>query len=236
MSGAARETVNIVLIGGGVHAVVVADCVACAGGANIAGYCDAAGHDATHMERIGVPWLGEDGEIAALVRNGRAQAAILGMAGLEHRAVRVRVAERLTEAVPLWWTAVHPRSVVAESATVGAGTAVLAGAVINALARIGSHCVINTSAAVEHHCTVEDFAVVSPRVTLCGGVRVGRSAFLGAGAVVLGGLSVGAGSTVGAGAVVLHDVPAGATVVGNPARPIRRRSSLPYGQVALVER
>jgi UDP-2-acetamido-3-amino-2,3-dideoxy-glucuronate N-acetyltransferase len=43
-------------------------------------------------------------------------------------------------------------------------------------------------------------------------------ASIGSGAVVLGGVRIGAGALVGAGAVVTRDVPAGATVMGNPAR------------------
>lgn len=43
-------------------------------------------------------------------------------------------------------------------------------------------------------------------------------ASIGAGAVILPGIRIGAGAAVGAGAVVTKDVPAGATVVGNPAR------------------
>jgi UDP-2-acetamido-3-amino-2,3-dideoxy-glucuronate N-acetyltransferase len=42
---------------------------------------------------------------------------------------------------------------------------------------------------------------------------------IGAGAVITPGLRIGAGATIGAGAVVTKDVPAGATVMGNPARP-----------------
>jgi acetyltransferase-like isoleucine patch superfamily enzyme len=43
-------------------------------------------------------------------------------------------------------------------------------------------------------------------------------ASLGSGAVILGGIRIGARALVGAGAVVTHDVPAGATVMGVPAR------------------
>jgi len=48
-----------------------------------------------------------------------------------------------------------------------------------------------------------------------------RGASIGAGAVVLPGIRIGAGAVVGAGSVVTRDVPAGSTVVGNPARIIK---------------
>jgi UDP-2-acetamido-3-amino-2,3-dideoxy-glucuronate N-acetyltransferase len=51
-------------------------------------------------------------------------------------------------------------------------------------------------------------------------VLVRRRAALGSGAVILGGVEIGASATVGAGAVVVRDVPADAVVVGNPARQI----------------
>lgn len=47
-------------------------------------------------------------------------------------------------------------------------------------------------------------------------------ASIGSGATILGGLRIGREATVGAGAVVTKDVPAGATVAGNPA------TALPY--------
>ncbi len=45
---------------------------------------------------------------------------------------------------------------------------------------------------------------------------------VGAGAIVLGALEIGDDAVIGAGAVVVSDVPAGATVVGNPARILPR--------------
>ena len=50
---------------------------------------------------------------------------------------------------------------------------------------------------------------------------IGDNVFIGAGARVLGGICVGDGAVIGANAVVLDDVPAGATVVGVPARLVR---------------
>jgi UDP-2-acetamido-3-amino-2,3-dideoxy-glucuronate N-acetyltransferase len=47
-------------------------------------------------------------------------------------------------------------------------------------------------------------------------------ASIGSGATILGGVRIGHEALVGAGAVVTHDIEPGATVVGNPARPLAR--------------
>lgn len=67
--------------------------------------------------------------------------------------------------------------------------------------------------------------VIAPFVTI--GLRAGdlrgatieEGVNIGTGAKVIGRVRVGAGATIGANAVVVTDVPAGATVVGAPARP-----------------
>ncbi|MEI2384332.1 sugar O-acetyltransferase [Breoghania sp. JC706] len=51
-------------------------------------------------------------------------------------------------------------------------------------------------------------------------VRIGRNVWIGGGAIILPGVTVGDDAIIGAGAVVTRDVPAGVTVVGNPARPV----------------
>ena len=51
-------------------------------------------------------------------------------------------------------------------------------------------------------------------------VDIGSDVWIGGGAVILPGVSIGDGAIVGAGSVVTGDVGEGATVVGNPARPL----------------
>ncbi len=56
-------------------------------------------------------------------------------------------------------------------------------------------------------------------------VCIGRNVWIGGGATLLPGISVADDAVLGAGAVVTRDVPPGATVAGNPARPIVRLDS-----------
>ncbi len=113
---------------------------------------------------------------------------------------------------------IHPDAVVAESVTVGAGTAVMAGAVINPYVKIGKGCIINTCSSVDHDCNISDFVHVSVGAHVAGTVNIGNDTWIGAGATVSNNVKICSDCIIGAGAVVVKNTDKAGTYIGVPAK------------------
>jgi len=117
--------------------------------------------------------------------------------------------------------AIHPTAIISSNSIIEEGTVIMASAVINTGSKIGKHVIINSGALIEHDCIIEDFAHVSPKAALAGNVIVGEGAQVGINSSVRQGIKIGKWAIVGAGAVIVKDVPDYAVVVGNPGKIIK---------------
>jgi sugar O-acyltransferase (sialic acid O-acetyltransferase NeuD family) len=210
---------RVVGLGAGGHAAVVVDILRL-GGHDIVGLLDP-DRNLADARVEGVLVLGGDESLAGM-RDRGVRAFFVGVGSTGNAAARRRLFALGRDAGLEPLTAVHPAAVVADSATLGAGVTVMAGAIINPRVRLGENVIVNTGAIVEHDCVVGNHCHVAPGAVLGGGVRMAEAAHVGIGAVVREQCRIGPGAVVGAGAVVLTDVPASVTVVGVPARVLSR--------------
>jgi sugar O-acyltransferase (sialic acid O-acetyltransferase NeuD family) len=118
----------------------------------------------------------------------------------------------------------HPSAVVAVSAEVGKGAAILAGSHVGPGSRVGDFCILNTGSSIDHDCTMHDFASIAPGAFTGGRVEIGECSAIGVGASISDRISIGRHAVIGTGAVVVRNIPEFVVAYGNPARVTRSRS------------
>lgn len=169
---------------------------------------------ALHPKPLPAPLLGNSQQ--ALVAHPDAHCII----AVGNSQARRSIAARLLQQHPglRFATLVHPRAWVATGSSVGQGSVVFAGALINVDTALGAHNSVNLACTISHDCHLGDYVSLGPGVHMAGAVTLGEAVDVGTGACFRPRVSVGANAVIGAGAAVVSDLPGNSTAVGVPAR------------------
>ncbi|EZQ06671.1 NeuD/PglB/VioB family sugar acetyltransferase [Acinetobacter sp. Ver3] len=142
--------------------------------------------------------------------------------------VREKISMQLEQDAIELWSVQADNVVLMDQVEIAEGAALSPFVSITSNIKIGKCFHANLYSYVEHDCVIGDFVTFAPGVKCNGNIHIEDHAYIGTGAVIKQGtpdqpLVIGRGAIVGMGAVVTKSVPAGVTVVGNPARILEKK-------------
>ena len=204
---------KLILIGAGGHAESVADSID-TDQYELVGFIDS-NKTGSHM---GLPILGKE---ITVIQNYQSFVYFVSIGDVGYREFWYNRLVNLN--LPII-NIIDKTALVSSSASIGVGNFIGKLAIINAGATVGNNNVINTKALIEHECRIGNHTHLSTNSTINGDVVVEDSVLFGSTAVCNGQLTIGHHAVVGSGSVVIKDVEPWTTVVGAPARIVKRRN------------
>lgn len=192
---------DIILIGAGGHAHSCIDVIEQQGKYHIAGLVGMP-HE-VHDKHLGYEVIATDDDLPQLVKEYGYVLISLGQ--ILSPGSRIRLYQQVIKRGFQLPFIVAPTAYVSRHATLGVGTIVMHGAVVNAGVRVGDNCIINNRALLEHDTTVEDHCHISTGAILNGGVTIGAGSFVGSGTVIKEGVIIGKDCVIGMGLSVRHN-------------------------------
>lgn len=207
---------DVVIIGAGGHAKVIADIIIKSGD-NLLGFLD-------DNKEIGTVIIKNTdytviGKIEDCIKVYENESNVSFIIGIGSNQIRKMIAEKYNNLN--YYTAIHPSAQIAMDVEIEEGTTIMANSCINTSAKIGKHCIINTASIVEHDNKISDYVHLSPNVTSCGTVTVGELTHIGAGTTIKNNIDISDNCIIGAGAVVVKDIEEKGTYIGVPAKKIK---------------
>ena len=193
---------ELILMGGGGHCRSAIDVIEAEGSLRIMGVLEDPAFEGSEV--MGYPILGTDDALADLVGPGVGVLVTIGQIRTSKTRERAfAVAKKAGASLPV---IVSPNAYWSRHATVGAGTMVMHGAVVNAACVVGENCIVNSMALLEHDVSIGDHTHIATGARVNGGVKIGPRCFIGSGAVLHNDIEIGEGAVIPAGTVVRSSV------------------------------
>lgn len=211
---------KIILVGAGGHCKVIIDIIKSVGKYDIIGVTDTTYRGEKLV--LDIPIIGDDNILKSLYNDG-VKNAFVCIGALQNIRLRDKIYNELKDIgfnIPVL---IHKNAIVSSYASIGFGTCVMPGAIINPGVSIEENCIINTGVVIEHDCKIQRNTHISPKACIAGGVKVGHDTHVGMGSCIIQALHIGNNVIIGAGAVVINNVPDNVVAVGVPSKIIKRR-------------
>ena len=131
---------------------------------------------------------------------------------------RANLFKKLSESDIKMTCLIDTTAIISPSAKIHTGSIICEYATIHTGVTLGYNTLIQPFCDIGHDIKVGNHTVLSPYCVPGGGTVLGDRVFVGLHSAIKESLSIGDDAVIGMGSVVFRDVPAGLTVIGNPAR------------------
>lgn len=193
---------KILILGNGGHAKSVIDVLEQENKYEIVACVEKKGVDYDNNE---YPILEKEDDLQRLFERGITNVA-MGIGYLGKSSLREELYFKLKKIGFQFPCIISSTALIGNHVTIGEGSYIGKGAVINAYSEIGKMCIINTGAIVEHECKIEDYSHVAVGSVLCGSVKVGKASFIGANSTVIQDVAIGQNCIIGAGTLIRKNI------------------------------
>ena len=179
---------------------------------NILGFIDC---DKTRTD-LKYPILGNDDW---LLKQTRELAVVIAVGS---PTLKKRLYEMYSESSFLYFPTIVSKHALVGACAIGKGCIICNDCTLTVDVNLGDFVTVNIGTTICHESLIGDFTTIAPGVNVSGNVNIGRMCDIGVGSKIIQNISIGNEAIIGAGTVVIRDVDKECTVVGNPARMIKR--------------
>lgn len=211
---------NILIYGASGHAKMIVDIIQKTNTYNLVGFIDS--FKSKNLTVYNHKVLGGLDVLSTLIRTHNIKGIIIGIGNNDLRENAYYAIKEIAPKIK-FVSAVHPSAILAEGITVPEGTVIMAGAIVNAEAKIGRFCLLNTKSSLGHDSVMSDFSSLSSGVTIAGNVKIGYCSSICLSSSISQGLTIGKHTVIGGGSLVLKSIGSYKLAYGTPAVIIKDR-------------
>ena len=114
-------------------------------------------------------------------------------------------------------------SYISKNSSIGNGSVVMPGVVINTNTKIGNQCILNTSCSIDHDNRIKNFSSVAPGVNTGGNVKIDSLTHIGIGSSINHNITIGKNVVIGGGSFINKNCKPNSIYYGVPGKLISKR-------------
>ncbi len=190
---------NIILIGGGGHALSCIDVLSELNKFRLVGYLDN-----FKKPSINLKYLGSDKELNKLRKDYKY--AIIGVGQIKDYKIRLSIYRKLKKLEFIIPNIISKKTYISKNHKIDEGNTFFRGVIINSHCSIGSNNIFNNNSLIEHNVIIGSNNHISTGSIINGNAKIGNNNFIGSGVIINNNIKIGNNCIISSGSVIKKNI------------------------------